>query len=296
MPNQQSKIICIGEVLWDCLPTCKKPGGAPMNVALHLQKFGLDVSMVSAIGNDKLGDELLEFIIKSGLKTDFIQIDEKLPTSEVKVHIADSHKVSYEICEPVAWDNIRLTSGLIQNLGKMDIVVYGTLAARNKETALTIHHLIQNIGFKVIDVNLRPPFVNPEIVIPLIEKADLVKLNEDEIIQIAQWHSNFSTDYEELIDWISKKFKCRIICLTLGDKGAYLYIDKHLYKHGGYKVEAIDTVGSGDAFLAGAIYSLLNSFSPSKILDVACAAGAFVATKTGASPNYSPDDIFNMIK
>jgi len=295
MLNQQSKILCIGEVLWDCLPQGNKPGGAPMNVALHLKKFGLNVSIASKVGKDKQGEELLKFIQKSGLKTDLIQFDDKLPTSEVKVHLVDSNKVAYEICEPVAWDNIQITNELKKYLDSTDIVVYGTLAARNEATAKTIHQILDNKSFNVIDVNLRPPYIKQEIVLPLLEKADLIKLNEDEIIAISQWFSIKLTDEEELIKWIADKFNCKIVCVTKGDKGAILHYDNQLHTHKGYKVEAVDTVGSGDAFLSGILYSLLNGYSPEKMLSFACASGALVATKAGATPEYTLKEIHAII-
>ena len=158
-----------------------------MNVALHLNRIGQKVSISSKVGNDERGEKLLAFLEDSGLRTDLIQIDETLPTSEVLVHLDENNNATYEICEPVAWDNLVLTDSLILQAKSSGLIIYGTLASRNPETRNTILRLLENDVVKLIDVNLRQPYDTREIVEQLILKSDIVKLNDEELGVFGQW-------------------------------------------------------------------------------------------------------------
>lgn len=290
MKTQKKNIMCFGEVLWDMLPSGEKPGGAPMNVALHLQNVGLEVTMVSKTGNDEPGRSLIEFMRGSGLNTELIQKDDHLETSKVLVHL-NGQQASYEICEPVAWDNIQLTKDLKSAAGDCKYIVYGSLASRNNETRKTLHALLNTDLIKIMDVNLRPPYTDPDIIIPLLKKADVLKLNDEEIITIGSWFKQKKQNIPKLIEWLSNKLQLKSVCVTLGENGAYLFNEDQLLHHKGYVVDAKDPVGAGDAFLAGYIYSLISGKTPKDSLDYACATGALVASKTGATPAYNFTEI-----
>ncbi|MFB6343502.1 carbohydrate kinase [Saccharicrinis sp. FJH62] len=292
MKSEGSKILCFGEVLWDMLPTGEKPGGAPMNVALHLKNFGLDVAMVSKTGNDEHGRMLIEFMRGSGLNTDLIFKDEMLETSKVLVHIDGQH-ASFEICEPVAWDNITLSDELVQIADGCNYIVYGSLASRNIKTRKTLQNLLRKDMIKIMDVNLRPPYTDSEVIIPLLKKADILKLNDEEIMTIGSWFNQNDT-IPQLMKWIAKEMELKAVSVTRGEQGALLYQNGRLYVHKGYKVNAFDPVGAGDAFLAGYIYSLISEKVPEESLDYACATGALVASKNGATPSYSQLEIENI--
>lgn len=285
------RVLCIGETLWDKLPSGAKAGGAPMNVALHLQKFGLNVSFVSKVGSDKLGASLIDFITNAGLNTISIQTDTVLPTSEVLVHLGESNQISYEICEPVAWDNIEFNKTVEELANNTDYIIYGTLASRNETSKNTIHKVLESDAYKVIDVNLRPPYGNKKVVVPLLEKANLAKLNDEELECIAGWFDYELKSEKEGIEWFAKQFNCDTVCVTKGDKGAVLLHNNEFYQHSGFKVSAVDAVGAGDAFLAGLIHSLSSKDKAEHALQFACATGAFVATKTGATPDYNFEEI-----
>ena len=292
-PNK--KILCAGEVLWDVLGENRKPGGAPLNVAMHLHRLGNDVNIVSRIGNDYNGKELASIIASAGLSLDHLQVDSTLPTSEVLVAIDEKGNAKFEIREPVAWDNLEFSSGL-ENLSKLSgIIIYGTLAARNRSTRETIIKTLVNGAVKIIDVNLRAPYTNKKIIPELIYAADIAKLNNDELKIIAGWDRMNSENEEELAAWIAEKYMLKMVCVTRGENGALIYNDKTFSQHPGFKVKVADTVGAGDAFLAGLASSLIRGSSTNDSLKFACATGAFVASRVGGTPDYEVSDIDNII-
>jgi fructokinase len=295
MKIKNNQILCIGEILWDNLPSGAKPGGAPMNVALHLNRIGQKVSISSKVGNDDQGKKLIAFLEDSGLQTDLIQIDETLPTSEVLVHLDENNNATYEICEPVAWDKLVLTDSLLSQAKSSGLIIYGTLASRNPETRNTILQLLENDVVKLIDVNLRQPYDTREIVEQLILKSDIVKLNDEELGVFGQWYNKHKHDEKSLVKWFAEEYNSKMVIVTKGDKGALLYSDGEFYEHPGFKVDAVDTVGAGDAFLAGFIAALSEGKTNDKALEFACAAGAFVASKAGATPEYDRKEIEQLL-
>lgn len=284
-------ILCIGEVLWDRLPSGPKPGGAPMNVALHLNAIGQEVALACRVGDDEPGKELISFLEKSGLSTEFVQVDKSLPTSEVLVHLDTNNNATYEICEPVAWDHLELTNSLMKKAKSSGLFVYGTLASRNPFSRETIVRLLDYDAVKLIDVNLRQPYDTRDIVEMLIAKADIVKLNDEELNVFGQWYNKHKHDEKSLIKWFAEQYNSKMVCVTKGDKGALLYSEGEFFEHPGYKVNAVDTVGAGDAFLAGFVAALFEGKSNDKALEFACATGAFVASKAGATPEYDMNEI-----
>jgi fructokinase len=291
-----NRIICYGEVLWDMLPGGKKPGGAPLNVGIHLKKLGLSPTIVSRIGDDEQGTELKQFLIENKKDHSFVGIDKKLDTSEVLVHLDKNRNATYEICEPVAWDNITLNDKLFKLADVADLIIFGSLAQRNETTRETLLNLLENSkATRLLDVNLRPPFDKPEVVEQLLHVADFVKLNDDELVQIAGWHNKNGLE-KELIKWMADFYDCPAICVTRGPNGAILFIDQEFYEHPGFKVKTADTVGAGDSFLAALIAGFSKKQSPKKSLEFACAMGAFVASQHGAVPDYTEKDIFELMK
>ncbi len=293
----KKKILCVGETLWDLLPEGARAGGAPMNVALHLKKFGVEVRFAGRIGDDHLGDDLKNYLEQQGLDTGLLQVDDKFPTGTAEVHLgSDGNNVRFEIVDNVAWDRIKLSEELKNAVNKADVIIYGTLASRQSVTRRTILNILKNNScLKLIDVNLRAPYYNKEVVEKLLESASIVKLNNDEIKVIAGWYGK---DYgeKELAQWFSEKYHCEIICVTRGAAGALIYSRGEFLEHSGFKVDVKDTVGSGDAFLAGFLAKYLSGESLDISLEYACATGALVATMTGATPTYKQSEILKIIK
>lgn len=291
----RESIVCFGEVLWDMLPSGAKPGGAPMNVAIHLKRQEANPIVVSRTGDDEEGKRLRQFLRDSGLVTDFLQTDDFLPTSKVLVHLDSEKNATYEIREPVAWDNLQYTDALQKLAENTDRIVFGTLALRNETTRKTLLEFFEHSPAKrLLDVNLRPPFDKREVVEEMLFLSDFVKLNNDELATIAGWKGRTGKIYD-LMHWLSEYYKCPTVCVTRGSNGAALFIGNKFFEHPGFKVVAIDTVGAGDSFLAGLIARLSSGSSPEKALEYACATGAFVAAQHGAVPEYSVRDIEALI-
>ena len=289
--NAVKKMVCFGEVLWDMLPSGAIPGGAPLNVAIHLKKQGQNPQLISKIGDDKSGEQLLHFLQQAGIDTTFIAKDIDLPTSKVLVHLDANKNAAYEICEPVAWDNIQYNSGIEQLIKDADFLIFGSLASRNTASLDTLLHIIANTeAQKLLDVNLRPPYNDSDRVEKLLQLSDFVKLNDNELKEIAAWHS-VSGNEKELIHWFIAQYRCRTLCVTRGERGAVLFYHGNFYEHPGFKVDAVDTVGAGDSFFASLIAELSVNSAPGLALETACATGAFVASQPGAVPEYSSEDI-----
>jgi len=283
----QNKVITIGEILWDVFPEGKKAGGSSMNVALNLHKQSIDSSFISAIGDDENGKELFNFLAGNHFATDFIQVNAELPTSTVVVQLDENHQATYTIKQPVAWDDIKITDENIAAVKQADALVYCSLTCRAEESKKTILALLENAKTKIFDINLRAPFYTKELIGILLAKADILKINEEEILWVKESFGLSGNTDEQLLKQLSSQFNIEIICLTLGDKGACVLKDGKLFKHPGYKVQVADTVGAGDAFLATFIACYLQGYSIETTLDNACKVGAFVASQAGANPNYN---------
>ncbi|KQR72354.1 carbohydrate kinase [Pedobacter sp. Leaf176] len=283
----QNKVITIGEILWDVFPEGKKAGGSSMNVALNLHKQSVDSSFISAVGDDDNGKELLDYLASNDFPTDLIQVNAELPTSTVVVQLDEKHQATYTIKQPVAWDDIQLTDNIIEAVKQADALVYCSLTCREEKSRETILSLLAYAKTKVFDINLRAPFYQKELITELLAHADILKINEDEIVWVRDTFDLSGNNDEQILKQLCSQFNIEVICLTLGDKGACVLKDGKLFKHAGYKVQVADTVGAGDAFLATFIACYLQGYPMETTLDNACKVGAFVASQAGANPEYN---------
>ena len=279
-------IVCFGEMLWDMLPAGKQPGGAPLNVAVHLRNFGLDARLISRVGDDDLGTELLDFVAAQGLATDTVQRGKTHLTGVVKVNVDDCNEVTYKIVQPVAWDYIQYSDALAELVAGADALLFGSLAARTPATRETLYRLLPHARLKVFDVNLRPPHYSRDLVTYLLQHADLVKMNEHELAEVMSWFGGLSTE-ESALEWLAGRFHLQAVCVTKGAAGAVLWTGGHLYRSAGFPVTVRDTIGSGDAFLAALLRGWLAGQEPGACLRFACATGSLVATYQGATPAIS---------
>lgn len=277
------KILCFGEALWDMLPSGKQPGGAPMNVALHLARFGADVRLLSRVGDDDLGRTLLEYLAAQGLATDLVQIDAQHPTGQVLVDLSDPHAVRYDIAEPAAWDFIDGAEYANIPTGSDTIVVFGSLAARSSVSRGTLFEILDRARLKVFDLNLRPPYVDRDVIEHLLHRADWVKLNAAELDLVARWPGDPRSP-EDGVNDLSRRYALASVCLTLGERGALLSHGGRVFRQPGFPVRVVDTVGCGDAFLAAWLSEMSRGNDPQHALARACAVGALVATHAGANP------------
>ncbi|EHQ26697.1 carbohydrate kinase family protein [Mucilaginibacter paludis] len=288
----KKQVLCYGEVLWDTFGTEKKAGGAPMNVALHLVQQGIAALPVSRLGNDASGNKLVEFLKANKLYSDLIQTDEKLPTCEVTVKLDENQQATYTIPQPVSWDNIRDEAPLLEKIRKTNVIVFGSLACRTETSRNTLLNLFENRLLKIFDVNLRPPHYQLSTIETLAAMADVIKMNEEEANLLI---GAYDEPLKDKIIEFQRKFHCQTICVTRGENGAMIWHNEKFYEHPGYTVKVEDTVGAGDAFLATFIAGLLNKHPMDKVLEKACAIGAFVTSRRGANPVYDEAEISEII-
>ena len=285
------KIACFGEMLWDVFPTHKKIGGAPLNVANRLQALGNEVTMISAIGEGGNGAKLLDYIKEVGINPNCIQVHNDYKTGKVKVMLNEKGSASYDIKYPRAWDKIRLTEINKNAVKNSDAFVYGSLAARDESSRNTLFKLLELANYKIFDLNLRPPYYTKDLLIRLMNQADFIKFNDDELYEVSGYLGSKYRSMEQNIKYIAQKTNTKHICVTKGQHGAVLLYDDTFYYNSGYLIKVIDTVGAGDSFLASLISQLLNSVNPQEAVDFACAVGAMVAQSEGANPVLLPSDI-----
>lgn len=289
-------VICFGEVLWDILPTGQQPGGAPFNVAVHLHQLGQPVELISRVGDDELGRELLAFIESKGLSTAHVQQGHTHLTGVVKANVDDANEVVYKIVQPVAWDYIQYEPALAELVAQADVLVYGSLVARQSGSRETLYRLLENAQFRVFDVNLRPPHYTKEITKYLLDKSHLVKMNHHELAEIMEWFGRGPVhDRAEAMQWLAERYQLQAVCVTCGADGAMLWTGRRLYRAPGLPVQVRDTIGSGDAFLAALLKGWLAAEEPEAMLRFACAAGALVATHQGATPTITATDVAELL-
>jgi fructokinase len=288
-------IVCFGETLWDFLPDGKLPGGAPVNVAYHLKKLGKNPAVISRIGNDELGKELRQAFESKNIDTRFFQVDKEHPTGKVFASIKENNEVEYEIVQPVAWDFIECDSEVEQLISEAGYFVFGSLASRNEKTRNSLLHCIEFAKTKVLDINLRPPHFTKEIVEELFQKADILKLNLSELHLISGWFADLQSN-EEMVKFLSNKFHIQTVIVTKGGEGAMLFMNQKFYYHPGFSVKVADTIGSGDSFLAAIISKIMDGTPPEEALDFASALGAYIASRSGACPDYEIKDVIALME
>ncbi|MCS3529207.1 carbohydrate kinase [Chryseobacterium sp. JUb7] len=290
MINENPYVVCFGEVLWDIFPKGAKAGGAPFNAAYNIYKMGIDVKMLSRIGNDELGKKLTDQIKSWGITTDYIQVDNEHPTSTVIAKIDEHNEASYEIINHVAWDYIEFLPEHEELISKAEAFVFGSLSARNEKTRETLLQLLKFAKLKVFDVNFRPPFIDVDLIKQLLHEADIVKMNKAEMRQIMEFLGEEYKSEDETAAFIQKHFDIKEIILTKGSKGARYFKGDTNYGFSAVPIEIADTVGSGDAFLSGFVSKRILEKSPEEIMNHAISLGAFITSKSGACPDYDREE------
>ncbi|MGE9292521.1 MAG: PfkB family carbohydrate kinase, partial [Puniceicoccales bacterium] len=238
------KIVCFGEVLWDCLPKGLFLGGAPFNAACHLRKLGCRPIVISAVGDDFLGEETLQRAQAQGLDTFAFGIKKGLRTGVAKVVLDDKGSASYVFPEPCAWDRIEISDSARAELSSASAILFGSLAARSELNAELIDSILSEThALRIFDVNLRPPHDDRKTVLALAQKADVLKVNEDELAVLAG--KPFSPDdLEDAVKAVIDNTGVRKLCVTLGSKGAAFYDGRRLLTAESPPVEVRDTIGA----------------------------------------------------
>ena len=286
-------IFTFGEALWDCLPAGLFFGGAPINAAYHLTRRGARVAPITSVGRDFLGDEALRRMENTGLDLSWVYRDNEWPTGAVEVELDDQGSARYQFLTPVAWDRIVVTADLARAADKAEALIFGTLAQRSEQNHRELEKLLKKDHWlRVYDVNLRPPYDDPALVFSLAQYADLLKLNDDEAISLAQT-STSSEPLQEACRILGEKTSAAFICITRGKEGGLLWVREtgQFHHEKGVPIKVADTVGAGDAFLAALTGSFLQKESPQESLRQATRLGEYMATRRGAMPDYQWSEV-----
>lgn len=280
-------VVGLGEALWDVLPDGKKIGGAPANFAFHVSQFGIPSCAVSAVGDDALGDELLQNFSQVGLNVLMPKVEQ--PTGTVQVTLDDAGIPQYEITEQVAWDNIPFTPELAELAARTTAVCFGSLAQRNESSRRTIRRFIEAMPrtedtLVVFDINLRQHFYSPELVRESIELCNILKINDEELEIVARMFGDEALSTEDFCRKLLKDYNLRMLILTCGTSGSYVFSDTETSFRPTPLVEVADTVGAGDSFTGAFIASLLNGRSLQQAHETAVNTSAYVCTQHGAMP------------
>ncbi len=284
---KDSIIVGMGEALWDVLPEGKKIGGAPANFAYHVGQFGLPSIAISAIGDDKLGQELQEQFDSKNLNYDLAVVP--YATGTVQVELDDNGVPQYEIKENVAWDNIPCTPELLEIAKKTKAVCFGSLAQRNVVSRNTIDTFIdaipeENNALKVFDINLRQGFYTKEIITNSMQRCNILKINDEELVTISRLFGYPGIDLQDKCWILLGKYNLKMLILTCGVNGSYVFVPGSVSFVETPVVEVADTVGAGDSFTAAFISCILKGMSVVDAHRRAVEVSAYVCTQNGAMP------------
>ena len=280
-------VVGMGEALWDVLPEGKKIGGAPANFAYHVSQFGLDSRVVSAVGDDKLGMEILDNFRAKKLNT-MVEIV-PYPTGTVQVELDAEGVPCYDIKEGVAWDNIPFTPALEGLARQTRAVCFGSLAQRSVVSRETINRFLDVMPdgegqYKIFDINLRQGFYTKEIICESMRKCNILKINDEELVTISRMFGYPGIDLQDKCWILLAKYNLRMLILTCGVNGSYVFTPGEVSFVETPKVEVADTVGAGDSFTAAFVASILRGLPVNEAHRLAVATSAFVCTQNGAMP------------
>lgn len=285
-------VVGMGEALWDVLPEGKKIGGAPANFAYHVSQFGLPSCVVSAVGDDALGKEIVDNFTSKGLNQLIAEVP--YPTGTVQVEIDQAGVPQYEIKENVAWDNIPYTDSLEALAQQTKAVCFGSLAQRNVVSRNTINRFLDAMPHNedklvVFDVNLRQGFYNKEILCNSMKRCNILKINDEELVTVSRMFGYPGIDLQDKCWILLGKYNLKMLILTCGINGSYVFTPGNVSFQPTPKVEVADTVGAGDSFTAAFISSILKGKSVAEAHSLAVRTSAYVCTRKGAMPLLPPE-------
>lgn len=283
-----SRALLFGLILFDIIEGKKYVGGPAINIALHMAYHGYIPTLVSCVGDDELGRKSKRLLIDNQIPTDYVMINQEHETGWVRVFLDSKGNPSFDLVQPVAYDFIQLSDNHISRLSEdpYDIVYFGTVVQRNTISQKTLRGILKKVSYKEVfsDINLRPGHYSKEVVDFSLNHSDILKLNEEELLQVAELFRVGPRDEPNMIDWIFTTYPAKIILLTRGENGVSVFTRDGREDIEGLKVKVKDTVGSGDAFSAGFIMEYLDSGDEILAAKKGNELGAYVATKPGAVP------------
>lgn len=284
-------IVGIGEILWDVLPNGKVLGGAPANFAYHVSQFGFDGRVISAIGQDSLGEEIIDNLDKKGLKC--ILEKTPFPTGTVLISLVGNGIPEYEITQNVAWDNMPFSPEMEKMARNTKTVCFGSLAQRSKTSQITIHQFLDFVpsnAFKIFDINLRQHFYTLEVIHNSLSRCNVLKINDEEVVIVAKLFGWVKKSELEICKQLLENYALKMVVLTKGTQGSFVISKTETSFKPTPEIKVADTVGAGDSFTAGFISSLLKGKSLTEAHEIAVEVAAYVCTHHGAMPQL-PDSI-----
>jgi fructokinase len=261
-------------------------GGAPANFAIHAHALGADARLVTCVGDDELGREILERLHSLGFPTELVTVHPTAPTGTVSVELSAGGQPRYTIHENVAWDFIPATAAALEAAAAADVICFGSLAQRSAASGTAIRTLVtssRETALRICDINLRAPFVSREVITDSLAIANVLKLNDAELPILAEM-CDLQGEESQLMRDLAKRFNLRAIALTRGDKGSTILADGQFSNHFGLPAEVRDTIGAGDAFTAALAIGLVGGWALDTINEHANAVAAFVCSQPGATP------------
>lgn len=278
-------VVGLGEVLWDMLPEGRKIGGAPVNFAYHAGQFGIDTMAVSAIGNDKLGEDTIAEMNGKHLNHIFPSVP--YLTGSVQVSLDEKGVPAYDIKENVAWDNIPFTNEIESVARNCRAVCFGSLAQRNAVSRNTIRKFIESTPsgcIRIFDINLRQNFYTSNVIRDSLEHCNILKINDEEIMLVSRMFNYDSSNIENVCRTIMEDFSLEMVILTCGTKGSYIFTKDGVSFMPTPKVNVADTVGAGDSFTGSFCAAILRGLPVAEAHKKAVEVSAYVCTQNGAMP------------
>lgn len=289
--GERFTVVGLGEMLWDLLPAGKQLGGAPANFAYMTALLGDRGLAASRVGKDRLGNAAARRLTRLGLSAAYLQVDATHPTGTVNVTVDAQGQPQFEILERVAWDYFEWTERWQALAAEADAVCFGSLAQRSAQSRVTILAFLEALrpaALRIFDVNLRQAFFNRDVLAESASRADIIKLNDDEILRVTEVLGGAARDQQSAARWILKKYDVKLVCVTRGGQGSLLVTPDATDEHPGYPVKVQDTVGAGDAFTAALVHKYLRK-APLRVMNASAnRLGSWVASQIGATPPADP--------
>jgi fructokinase len=291
------QIVAVGELLWDLLPSGARLGGAPANFAVFCARLCNRSVLVSSLGNDDYGNSARSLLVQPNLDLTQLQMSE-YPTGTVEVTFSADNQPNYLISRGVAWDFIQLTPGLLATVRTADAICFETLPQRHEVSRSTIRSMVEAAPagcLRVCDINIRMPDCSPEVLHWSAAHADIIKVSEEELPLTFSFLGGLGVLTRQLTPETASRAllenfpDCKLVATTLGAEGSMVTTREGTFRHPGFPVKLVDTVGAGDAFTAGLLHAYLRGASPAMMAKIGNLCGSYVASQQGATPALSAE-------
>jgi fructokinase len=293
----RSRVLVLGEVLWDLFPASVRLGGAALNFAAHIKRLGHEPVLISAVGTDELGDQAIHAITTLGLDLSFLQKTERFKTGTAAVQLGPGDQTSFVIERPAAYDAVQLSDGDIEQIikWKPEWLYYGTLFSSSVTGKDVLRRLLEALpqAKRFYDLNLRPGSDSPELVSELLRAANVIKLNEEELRSVHEF-TQLPPETEAFCRAGAERFGWDAVCITLGARGCAMLAGEEYVEVNGHRVDVADTVGAGDAFAAAFMHGIVSNRPASEIAEFSNRVGALVASVHGAIPNWTIEEVVDL--